>query len=64
MEILEKFIKKREKLSLISDNKSFCSYKIRFLFYIKINKKKIRNGNLFGVFHRSIHITCVTFKVH
>ncbi len=31
MKILEKFIKKREKLSLISDNKSFCLYKISIL---------------------------------
>ena len=40
MKILEKFIKKREKLSLISDKKSFCSYKIRFLCYINKYKKK------------------------
>ena len=39
MKILEKFIKKREKLSLISDNRVFV--RIKSVFYIKI-KKNIR----------------------
>lgn len=42
MKILEKFIKKREKLSLISDNKSFVC--IKSVFYEKIKKIKKKNN--------------------
>ena len=40
MKILEKFIIKREKLSLISDNKSFV--RIKSVFYLKARKITIK----------------------